>query len=147
MAGARLVHIANDCATRLSQRSRLTSMPAAQRSAKTRAARANSSMDWRMLYAMTGIITLSSNVEPHAAAQATVASLPMAWAATCRTISLITGLTLPGMIELPGWVDGMEISPTPQRGPEASHRISLAILVRLTAMVLSWPEASTIASL
>src|SRR5206468_9490644 len=79
-------------------------------------------------------------------AQATVASLPITWAATWRAISLITGLTLPGMIELPGWVEGMLISPIPQRGPLASQRMSFAILVRLTAMVLSWPLASTMPS-
>ena len=58
-----------------------------------------------------------------------VASLPTTCAATISVISGITGLTLPGMIELPGWSDGSEISPMPQRGPEASQRRSLAILV------------------
>ena len=38
------------------------------------------------------------------------------------------GFTLPGMMELPGSFSGMVISPMPQRGPEASHRTSLAIL-------------------
>ena len=37
----------------------------------------------------------------------------MTCAATISTISLITGLTLPGMIELPGCVAGMLISPMP----------------------------------
>jgi len=44
-----------------------------------------------------------------------VASLPTTCAATIRTDSGITGLTLPGMIELPGWRLGMVISPMPQR--------------------------------
>ena len=35
----------------------------------------------------------------------------------------------------------------PQRGPLPSQRISFAILNRLTAIVLSWPLASTTASL
>src|SRR5215211_2608028 len=97
---------------------------------------------------MTGIMTLSSKVEPRPeAAKAMVASLPITWAATWRTISDMTGLTLPGMMEEPGWVEGMEISPMPQRGPEARKRMSLAILVREMAMVLSWPEASTTPSL
>jgi len=45
------------------------------------------------------------------------------------------GLTLPGMIELPGSFSGIEISPMPQRGPLASHRTSLAILVSEAASV------------
>ena len=51
---------------------------------------------------MTGIITLRSKFEPRALAQVMVASLPTTWAATIITASGITGLTLPGMIELPG---------------------------------------------
>ena len=51
------------------------------------------------------------------------------------------------MIELPGCRLGIAISPMPQRGPEASQRMSLAILVSETAIVLSAPEASTAASL
>ncbi len=73
--------------------------------------------------------------------------MPTTWAQTISTASGITGLTLPGMIELPGWRLGIAISPMPQRGPEASQRMSLAILVRDTAIVLSAPEASTAASL
>ena len=76
-----------------------------------------------------------------------VASLPTTCAATISTISGITGLTLPGMIELPGCRLGRSISPMPQRGPEASQRRSLAILVSEAAMVLSAPEVSTAASL
>ena len=49
-----------------SQRSRLASMPATQRSAKTRAALASSSIDCSRLYAITGIMTFSSNVLPNA---------------------------------------------------------------------------------
>ena len=51
---------------------------------------------------MTGIITLRSKFDPRALAQAIVASLPTTCAATIITASGITGLTLPGMIELPG---------------------------------------------
>ena len=71
------------------------------------------------------------------------ASLPMTWAATWQTDSGITGLTLPGMIELPGCTSGSTISPRPARGPEPSHRMSLAIFIRLTATVLSAPLHST----
>src|SRR6478609_10829428 len=95
---------------------------------------------------MTGIITLSSKLEPRALAQLTVASLPTTWAAAIMTASGITGLTLPGMIELPGWSSGIVISPRPQRGPEASQRRLLAMFDRLMATVFSAPEASTAAS-
>src|SRR6185503_18246253 len=93
-------------------------------------------------------MTFNSKVEPRPeAAKAMVASLPMTWAATWSAISLMTGLTLPGIMEEPGWVAGMEISPMPHLGPLASQRMSLAILVREMAMVLSWPDASTTPSL
>ena len=74
---------------------------------------------------------------------ATAASLPITCAATCVTASGITGLTLPGMIELPGCRSGSWISPRPVSGPEPIHRMSLAILVSETAIVRSAPEAST----
>ncbi len=47
------------------------------------------------------------------------------------------------MMEEPGWVAGRRNSPSPRRGPEPSKRMSLAILMRLTATVLSAPEVST----
>ena len=50
------------------------------------------------------------------------------------------------MIELPGSFSGSFNSPKPQRGPEPSKRMSLAILVSDTAMVLSTPDSSTIVS-
>jgi hypothetical protein len=56
------------------------------------------------------------------------------------------GLTLPGMIDDPGSFSGRRSSPKPQRGPEPSRRMSLAILVRLTASTLSAPDSSTEAS-
>ena len=51
------------------------------------------------------------------------------------------------MIELPGSFSGIVISPMPQRGPEASQRTSLAILMSDAASVLSAPCACTSASL
>ena len=57
------------------------------------------------------------------------------------------GLTLPGMIELPGSFSGIESSPMPQRGPLASQRMSLAIFMNDAASVLSAPCACTSASL
>ena len=85
---------------------------------------------------------MSSNA-PLAPAQATVASLPITRAHTMSTASGTTGLTLPGMIDDPGWRSGSAISPRPVLGPEPIQRRSLQILVRLTAMVRSAPETST----
>ncbi len=56
------------------------------------------------------------------------------------------GLTLPGMIELPGSLAGRTSSLMPHRGPDASHRMSLAIFIRHTARARSPAEAPTMAS-
>jgi hypothetical protein len=47
------------------------------------------------------------------------------------------------MIELPGSFSGSLSSPRPQRGPDPSRRISLAILESATASVFNRPEKST----
>jgi len=86
--------------------------------------------------------TFSSRV-PWDPPKATAASLPMTWAATWVTASGMTGLTLPGMIDEPGWRSGMRISARPVRGPEPIQRRSLAIFTMATAMTRSSPEAST----
>ena len=57
-------------------------------------------------------------------------SLPITWAQTMVSASHWVGLTLPGMIELPGSLAGRSSSPRPQRGPEPSRRTSLAIFIR-----------------
>jgi hypothetical protein len=75
-----------------------------------------------------------------------VASLPITWAATMAVASGMTGLTLPGMMLLPGCSAGSEISPRPASGPLFIQRRSFAIFMRLTAMVLSCPESSTAVS-
>ena len=46
----------------------------------------------------------------------------------------MTGLTLPGMIDEPGWRSGRMTSKKPQRGPEPSQRTLLANENRLTAI-------------
>ena len=69
--------------------------------------------------------------------------LPITWAATMVSISAWVGLTLPGMIELPGSFSGSFSSPSPQRGPEPISLMSLAILVSETAMTLRTPDSST----
>src|SRR5271165_4932897 len=71
------------------------------------------------------------------------ASLPMTWTHTMSTDSAMTGLTLPGMMDEPGWTAGNSSSPMPARGPELSQRTSLAILVSETAMVFMAPLAAT----
>ena len=61
--------------------------------------------------------------------------------------SAMTGLTLPGIIELPGCTSGSSISPMPARGPDPSQRRSLQILSRLADTVLREPEAATTPSM
>ena len=94
---------------------------------------------------MTGIITFSSKL-PESPARPIAASLPTTWVQTWIRLSAITGLTLPGMIELPGWTAGSTSSPRPQRGPLARKRMSLAILNSATAAPRSAPLAATAAS-
>ena len=65
------------------------------------------------------------------------ASLPMTCAATMQTASGTTGLTLPGMIEEPGWSAGNSISRIPASGPEFIRRKSLAIFIKPQASVFS----------
>src|SRR5258708_24057698 len=104
-------------------------MPATQRSAKTRLALVRISIVNSTLWAITGIITFSSSC-PASAAVATVTSFPIAWKQTMFTISAIDGFTLPGMMLEPGCTGGSKISAMPVRGPEASRRMSLAILLK-----------------
>ncbi len=79
-------------------------------------------------------MTLSSS-SPSAAERATVASFPTMRAQTMRAASGITGFTLPGMIDEPGWSAGSWISPIPPFGPDARRRRSFAILAREPAAV------------
>ena len=50
------------------------------------------------------------------------------------------------MIEDPGSLSGIKISPIPERGPEDNIRTSFAIFIKLTATVFKAPCASTMAS-
>src|ERR1035438_123594 len=72
--------------------------------------------------------------------------LPNTWQQTMVIASHWVGLTLPGMIEEPGSFSGRVSSPRPQRGPEASQRMSLAIFMSEAARVFSAPLAKTISS-
>ena len=94
---------------------------------------------------MTGLKTLSWKL-PWLPAKPTVASLPNTLVATMVMASHWVGLTLPGMIELPGSFSGMSSSPRPLRGPEAYQRTSLAIFMRASARTRNEPETWTRAS-
>ena len=63
------------------------------------------------------------------------------WPSTCAhtmvSASTWVGLTLPGMIELPGSLAGSRSSPNPARGPLPISRMSLAIFVSATASMRS----------
>ena len=120
-------------------------MPRAQCSSKLRAPSASSRALCRKLWIITGLKTLSSKL-PEAPATLMATSLPNTCAQSIVSASHWVGLTLPGMIELPGSFSGMRISPRPQRGPEASQRTSLAIFISDAASVFSAPCAMTIAS-
>src|SRR5207237_1264171 len=74
------------------------------------------------------------------------ASLPKTCTQTIVNASDCVGFTLPGIIEDPGSFSGRVSSPRPQRGPEASQRMSLAILNSEAARVFNAPEAKTISS-
>ena len=87
---------------------------------------------------MSGLKTFSSKL-PEAPPIPTATSLPITWAQTIVSASHWVGLTLPGMIELPGSFSGMRSSPMPLRGPEASQRTSLAILVSARRQRLERP--------
>ena len=69
----------------------------------------------------------------------TATSLPITCAQTIVIASACVGLTLPGMIELPGSFAGSINSPIPDLGPEAINRISLAILFIETANCFNAP--------
>ena len=58
----------------------------------------------------------------------------------------LSRIDLPGIMEEPGSLSGICISPMPLRGPEESRRMSLAIFMRLTATVFNAPCVSTMAS-
>src|ERR1039458_9835467 len=76
----------------------------------------------------SGRIVFSSKL-PCDPANATAESFPMTWIEIMIMASHCVGFTLPGMIEDPGSLAGNINSPSPQRGPDASQRISLAIFV------------------
>jgi hypothetical protein len=94
---------------------------------------------------ITGLKTLSSKL-PCDPAMPIVASLPSTCTQTIVMASLWVGFTLPGMIDEPGSFSGSRSSPSPARGPDASHRMSLAIFINDVASVLIAPCANTMPS-
>ncbi len=61
--------------------------------------------------------------------------------------STITGLTLPGMIDDPGWRAGRRISANPVRGPDDMSSRSSQILARSTASPRSAAETASIGAI
>ena len=86
----------------------------------------------RTLLMMIGRIALSSKL-PWAAGDGDGESSPITWMQTMTIASYWVGLTLPGMIDEPGSLAGSMSSCIPERGPEASQRMSLAIFISATA--------------
>src|ERR1700733_9569113 len=99
----------------------------------------------RKLLMMTGRIALSSKL-PCEPAKAMAPSSESTWMQTMTMASHWGGLTLPGMMDEPGSLAGSTSSLMPQRGPEASQRMSLATFIRQTARPRRPAEALTIAS-
>ncbi len=114
----------------------LASIPTMHLSANTALTLASKSIDSSRLRAIIGTNTFSSKL-PCEPPNAIAASLPITCALTCVTTSAMTGLTLPGMIDDPGWRSGSRISASPVRGPLAIQRRSFAILMSDTASTRS----------
>lgn len=85
---------------------------------------------------MIGPIALSSTL-PWLPAKGTQPSSESTWMQAITMASHWVGLTLPDMIEEPGSLAGTTSSLIPQRGPEASQRMSLAIFISGTASARS----------
>src|ERR1035441_9870887 len=94
---------------------------------------------------ITGLYTLSSKL-PCDPANPTAAVAPWTCTQTMVIASHCVGLTLPGMMDDPESFSGITSSPRPQRGPEASQRMSFEIFMRDAASVSIAPCANTISS-
>ena len=145
ISGASAVTSISDFSTSSASRAQFGVMPSTQRSRNESIASVSRAIERSTLWAINGLKTFSSRC-PCSPPMVTAIWLPMTCAQTIVTASHWVGLTLPGMIELPGSFSGSASSPSPERGPEPSSRRSLAILVSPTAMVLSTPDTSTIVS-
>mmetsp|Transcript_9690 Transcript_9690/g.24936 ORF Transcript_9690/g.24936 Transcript_9690/m.24936 type:complete len:204 (-) Transcript_9690:736-1347(-) len=126
-------------------RASLAIMPATQLSVNDSAASPSRRADCSSELTIIGLKTLSSKwpLEP---ATLMPAWLPITWQQTMVIASHCVGLTLPGMMLLPGSFSGSDSSPRPQRGPLPRNRTSLATFISDVAIVFSAPLASTMAS-
>ena len=73
-------------------------------------------------------------------------SLPITCVHTIVIASHWVGFTFPGMMDDPGSLAGIKISPMPERGPLANQRISLAILNNDPETVFNALDNSTMLS-
>ncbi len=126
-------------------RSSLGASPSMQKRVNESDASVSNLIERRRLWIITGLATFSSRL-PREPAMATAASFPNTWMQTMIIASHWVGLTLPGMMEDPGSLAGRMSSPRPLRGPDPSHRMSSAILIKDVANVRSAPLAITRAS-
>src|SRR5512147_457908 len=94
---------------------------------------------------ITGLNTLSSKL-PCDPANPTAAVAPCTCTQTIVIASHCVGFTFPGMIDDPGSFSGIVSSPNPQRGPDASQRISFEIFISDAASVSIAPWANTTSS-
>ena len=120
--------------------SALAVMPSTQFTRRLVTARSMVAIEAKSAKVITGSMTFNCSC-PAEAARVTVRSRPITRKLVWFTTSGITGFTLPGMIEEPGCICGRLISLKPQRGPEASSRRSLQILVSLDEVRLAHPRA------
>ena len=123
-------------------RSALAVMPSMQCGRRLSTARSMVPIDVKRANEITGSITFSCSC-PAEAASVTVRSSPITRNPVWLTTSGMTGFTLPGMIDDPGCICGRLISLKPQRGPDASRRMSLQIFVSLAEVRFSTPDNCT----
>src|SRR5271156_5649767 len=82
-------------------------------------------------YVAIGTQTFNSNCPPWAAS-VMVESFPITLKHAIVSISAIAGLTLPGIIDEPGCIAGIDISFRPEYGPDPISLMSFATLISLT---------------
>ncbi len=145
MTGDRAVTSIRDWLTMASIFARFSSVPSTEKVRNFSQASPRMRIECSILLMRIGRMALSSKL-PWLPAKATAVSSAITWIQTITMASHWVGLTLPGMIEEPGSLAGRISSPKPQRGPEASQRMSLAIFISATAASRTAPMAATIAS-
>mmetsp|Transcript_29780 Transcript_29780/g.74961 ORF Transcript_29780/g.74961 Transcript_29780/m.74961 type:complete len:277 (+) Transcript_29780:144-974(+) len=131
--------------SRWSMRSLLATMPSTQLSVKEMHASPRMVTLCSSALIIMGLKTLSSKW-PWQPPTVMAVWLPITWQQTMVSASHCVGLTLPGMMLLPGSFSGSDSSPRPQRGPLPRNRTSLATFISDVAIVFSAPLASTMAS-